>query len=86
MSGICEVNVASDRDRPGQFTGIWCGDPATVRIEYGCVHEHVTAEDVCAAHAELMTSGSIDVTCTRCWEAGHQCAVIGRIAPPGGAR
>lgn len=85
MSAVCEVNTVP-RSRPGRFTGLWCGEPATVRVEFGCVHEHVKAEDVCAQHAERVVRSDSELTCAECWQAGHQCPITGRIAVPGGAR
>ena len=77
MTAVCEVNVAPALS-PGVFTGLTCGGDATVIVEYGCVHEHVRTEEVCAEHAEVLTSGD-KIACTDCWAAGHFCQVIGRV-------
>ena len=82
-NGICHVKGG---DQPGRFNGRTCGKPTAVRIEYGCVHEHVKAADVCEEHAERVTRADADLACPACWGAGHKCPVTGRIAAPGGAR
>jgi hypothetical protein len=77
MSAACEVNLVPI-GYPGQFAG-HCGEPATVTVEAGCVHEHITTELVCQRHADKLTSQDAAAACARCWEAGHQCAIIGRV-------
>jgi hypothetical protein len=74
----CLANIVNKRS-PGQFTGIYCGEPATVTVEYGCVHEHIRTELFCPGHAEKIISGDATQACTTCWKAGHPCPLLGRI-------
>ncbi len=77
MTDLCEVNLVPI-GHPGQFAG-HCGEPATVMVEAGCVHEHITTELVCQQHAERLISQDSRSACATCWAAGHQCAIIGRV-------
>lgn len=59
-----------------------CGQPATVRVRAGCVHEHIVAVTVCDIHAEQIVSGDV-ISCPQCFEGtnSHRCDVIGRRTP-----
>lgn len=77
----CLANIVPE-NHPGRFIGLSCGKPATVTVEYGCVHEHVRTEDFCPRHAGKITSRDATQACTECWVTGHACQVIGRIVQP----
>jgi len=80
VSGTCLASVSpstAPRIRPGQF-GRSCGKPAEIHVEFGCVHEHVKSIEMCSHHADLLDSRGA-LACGDCWEAGHDCPVIGRI-------
>ena len=72
----CRVNAVPEGS-PGKFTGMICGEAATVTVESGCVHEHVIREDVCAHHASRLVEGV--TACTACWKAGHECRLLGHV-------
>jgi hypothetical protein len=60
----CEVRL----ERPDNP----CGQPATARFTYGCVHEHVTTALTCAGHADSLRGR--DITCQDCRQHdGHNC-------------
>lgn len=79
---LCRADVAR---APGRFGGGKCGRPAVAVVEYGCLHEHLDAEPVCAWHRDLLLAG--DTLCARCWAGplvsgheSHPCRLLGRVA------
>lgn len=72
----------------GRFAGVeagaGCREPAVALVEYGCLHEHLGREEVCAAHRDLLLGGLAG--CARCWEGPpasrhepHRCLLLGRV-------
>ena len=64
---ICTIShiAAGTGDYLGQ-----CGAPATVTLTYGCVHEHIATNPICAQHAAQAAQPGI-LACTRCWDNGN---------------
>jgi hypothetical protein len=78
LTTLCAGPCGGKSVSPGSV----CGEPATVLVEHGCVHEHIGTETVCAGHAGKI--GDREMACTECWRAGHYCPVVIRAAesPP----
>ena len=74
--------LASLTGHPVCLTEVPGGDPcmgvATIRLQVGCVHEHVDVEEVCEDCANAVARGA--ATCRRCEHGphGHICTVTGR--------
>jgi hypothetical protein len=80
MRALCSIRRAKGAEVGSAPAGFACGDPATVRIEYGCVHEHIGSTDACDRHAKRVLS---TVTwCSGCWLGAdpHKCLLVGRVA------
>ncbi len=49
-----------------------CGEPATVTLRAGCVHEHVRERRYCARHGQVTPPDGVWL-CLPCAELGHDC-------------
>ena len=49
-----------------------CGEPATVTLRAGCVHEHVRTKRYCARHGQVTPPDGVWL-CLPCAEPGHDC-------------
>ena len=69
MNGICKSSwISAPED--------YCGQPATVPVTVGCVHEHIRDAFACPEHAETLDQHF----CAKCFDAdGHRCPLWVRI-------
>ena len=57
-----------------------CGEPATVTLRGGCIHEHIKTKQYCTEHGQL-TPGDAVWFCRDCAEDGHDCPVVLEVVP-----
>jgi hypothetical protein len=77
----CQIQASRG---PGRFAESGCGEPAVALVEYGCLHEHIGRDEVCAGHRDVLLAGSAG--CARCWEGPpvsrhepHRCVLLARV-------
>lgn len=66
--------------RSETFRYTTCELPPAVRIEWGCIHEHIGTGLVCPAHWEAIQNAP-QWYCDACSKHGHDCPVIVREVP-----
>jgi len=79
----CPEVRAATTDKPCRsetFRYTPCDLPPAVPIEWGCIHEHVSAALVCPAHWQAIQNAP-QWYCDACNQRGHDCPVIVREVP-----